>query len=227
MNYRELLIPGFILLAAIQYISTAIAAPEASPNIYKIELIDLKKRGECDSTKYTVTNLDSQSTITSHYFLNKQGQEVYTFTSSAIDPGEARTYDLNDMDALPPYFIGDVLIASTGEISGQILPFPPCGISITCTPELQFAAEIFKTYVCTATVTPEDLLQPLTITWYEWDAQQQEYRVIGIGEEVVLSWSTGGFHQFFITARNPVGIITVSNLVYVNGSAFYIPVTIK
>ena len=81
MNYRQLLIPGFILLAAIQYIPTVIAAPEASPDIYKIELIDLKKRGECDSTKCTITNLDTQSTITSHYFLNKQGSPIQHFRS--------------------------------------------------------------------------------------------------------------------------------------------------
>jgi hypothetical protein len=227
MKYHRLITPGLIFLIAIAYLPVVLAAASNNPSIYQVELFDLKKRGKCDSTKYTITNLDSQSIIPSHSFLNDEGQEVYGFTSSSISPGETRTYDLSSMDALPPYFIGDLRVTSTGEISGAVLPFPPCDLSIECSPELQNPGEINTIYTCKATVTPPDLLLPLTIFWYEWDAAQEENRIIGIGQEVALTWTTTGWHQFYVAAENPVGSITRRFLIYIDGSAFYLPILIK
>ena len=131
------------------------------------------------------------------------------------------------MDALFPFFRGDLKVASTGEISGAVLPFPPCYLSIECSPELQIIGEINTIYTCTATVTPQDLLLPLTITWHEWDAAQGENRIIRLGEKAELSWSTHGYHQLNVTAENPVGRITLISWVYINGSLIYLPVTPK
>ena len=96
--------------------------------------------------------------------------QVYEFESS-IEPGETKTYDLAEMDGLPHYFQGSVMVTSAGEITGTKLPFPPCGISIECSPEFPFTGKINTPYTCTATVTPEDALQPITITWIEWIAE--------------------------------------------------------
>jgi len=226
MKYRRLITPGLIFLIAIAYLPAVLAASGDRASIHQVELFNLKKRGDCDSSKYKITNLDPQAVLTRHSFLNDEGQEVYGFTSSSISPGESRTYDLSSMDGLHPFFSGDLQVASSGEISGAVLPFPPCDLSIECSPELQISAEINTIYTCTATVTPPDVLLPVTITWVEWDAAQGNNR-IRIGEEVDLSWTTTGWHQLFVTAENPVGRVNRLFWIYIDGSAFYIPVAIK
>jgi len=173
MKHRTTIIPIILILFTSIIIQVVLAAPgdNNSPNdVYRVELFDLKKRGSCDSTKYTITNIDSYRITTAHNFTDNDGLDVFTFNSN-IDYGETKTYDLGSMDSLPQYFVGDVLVASTGEITGTKLPFPPCGISIDGPPI--GSININTPYTFTATVSPEDTLLPITITWYEWNAETQ------------------------------------------------------
>jgi hypothetical protein len=227
MKFRNLVIPGLILLIATVYIQGGLAAPgdNNSPNdFYRVELFDLKKRGSCDSTKYTITNIDNYRITTAHNFTNNDGLDVFTFNSN-IDYGETKTYDLSSMDSLPQDFTGDVLVKSTGEITGTKLPFPPCGISIDGPP---FGSININTpYTFTATVTPEDALLPITITWYEWNAETQDWYIIGIGDSVELYWTTGGWKQLHVSAENSIGSVNVQVFIYVNLEQIFLPITIK
>lgn len=106
MKYRNLAILGLIILIASTVIPLGLASPGDNiliSSIYQVELFDLKKRGSCDSTKYTITNIDSFPITTSHYFTGKNGLEVLSF-NSYIDIGETKTYDLHSMDEVPLYF---------------------------------------------------------------------------------------------------------------------------
>lgn len=214
MKSRHIMIPSFLLIAAIILTPVVLAASDDATSPYEIKLTELKKRGECDSTKYTITNHESTDILTTHTFINSNSQEVYSFGDNLVNPGETKTYDLNEMDALLPGFRGDVRVTSSGVISGVVLPFPPCEIIIECTPEFPSPGDINTKYICTATVTPEDALLPITITWYEWDPIEGENRV-WYGEKVELSWTTPGYHQLDVTAENPVGSITVRILILI------------
>lgn len=227
MKHRILVILALIFLIAIVFIQVVLAAPgdnNSTSSIYQVELFDLKKRGSCDSTKYTITNIDSIPISTNHYFTTKGGLEVFSFNSH-IDIGETKTYDLGSMDMLPQDFFGDVLVASTGEITGTKLPFPPCDISIEG-PSIG-SININTPYTFTATVSPEDALLPITITWYEWISEQQDWHIIGIGDSVELSWTTGGWREVGVVAENSIGSVNVQVLIYVNTEEIYLPLTIK
>lgn len=227
MKHRNLVIPGLVLLIAIVCIPVVPAATgdKISPNaFYEVELFDIKKRGACDSTKYTITNVDTYLIETAHIFTNKDGAEVHRFDVS-IGLGETKTYDLGSMDLLPQDFVGDVLVLGTGEITGTKLHFPPCGISIDGPPI--GSININTPYTFIATVTPEDALLPITITWYEWISEQQDWHIIGIGNSVELSWTTGGGKQLHVSAENSIGSVNVQVLIYVNTEEIYLPLTIK
>ena len=175
MKQRNLVILGLILLIAIIFIQVALAAPGNTKEhdfIYEVNLFDLKKRGSCDSYKYTITNIDSYPITTNHSITTKGGPEVFSFDSQ-IDIGETKTYDLHNMDEVPQYVPVNVSVTSIGEITGTKLDFPPCDISIECSLEFPFIGKINTPYTCTATVTPEEALKPITITWYEWNAETE------------------------------------------------------
>lgn len=229
MKGRYLFILGIVFLIASLVIQVGFSAPEnifSADESYQVELSDLKKRGACDSTKYTVTNLESSITIqTSHYFTNNDGVQVYVFASS-IGPGETQTYDLASMDDLPKYFRGDVLVTSAGEISGNKLFFPPCGISIEGP---SFGnTKIDTSYTFTATVTPEDALLPITYTWYEY-GKPPIIHTNGIRDSVELSWTKSGLKQIFLYVENAVGSVNIRILVFIDAGfgRIYIPITIR
>jgi hypothetical protein len=230
MKKRNLVILGLIVLISSLFIRIALAAPRhtRAPNfIYEVKLFDLKKRGSCDSTKYTITNIDSNPITTNHTFNFSAGLQVYEFESS-IGPGETKTYDLAEMDGLPYYFQGSVTVTSAGEITGTKLDFPPCDISIECSLEFPIIGKINTPYTCTATVTPEDALKPITITWYAWNAETQDWHIIGIGDTVELSWTTGGWNQVIVIAQNSIGSVQVRLLILNDVSnLIFIPITIK
>ena len=132
------------------------------------------------------------------------------------------------MDEVPLYVPVNVSVTSIGEITGTKLDFPPCDISIECSLEFPFIGKINTPYTCTATVTPEEALKPITITWYEWNAETQNWNIIGIGDSVVLSWKTVGYKQVFVSAQNSIGSVQVRLLILIDGSKqIFIPITIK
>jgi hypothetical protein len=177
---------------------------------FEVDLYNLKKRGSCDSTKYTISNIDSNSIVTKHSVTNTDGDELYMFESS-IAQAETKTYDLFDMDLLPSGFIGNVLVEGTGEMIGELLPFPPCDITVEG-PDFWDN----RSYTFTARVSPEDVLLPLTITWYEWNSETQDWEIIGVGEEIEVSWKKGGYYVVYVIAENEVGSTSVSFWVYVD-----------
>lgn len=129
------------------------------------------------------------------------------------------------MEGLLPGFMGNVRVASIGIISVEVLPFPPCELTIECIPKFPFPGEINTIYRCTATVSPEDTLLPITITWANYDPVNGENR-IQFGEKVELSWNVGGYYQMFVSAENPIGRIRTVVLVYINGLfEVYLPLT--
>jgi len=227
MKSRYLVIPGLILLIAVVFIQVVYAAPGENnrPNgRYEVEFYDLKKRGTCDSTKYIITNLESSITIqTSHYFTNGDSVQEYVFASS-IGPSETQTFDLASLDDLPENFSGDVLITSTGEISGTVLPFPPCDISIEGT----LIGEINTLYTFTANVYPPEALLPITYSWYEY-GKPPIIHTNGISDSVELSWTTGGWKQIFVNAKNSMGSITGRFLVFIDlgSDRIFIPITMR
>jgi hypothetical protein len=164
MRARNLLIPGIIFLVAIQVIQAAFPAPgkaNSSKNLFLVELTDLKKRGDCDSTKYKITKIDSANTINTHQsFSDSAGEKVYEFTSS-LEPGETHTYDLADMDDLSQYFWAIVTVTSVGEITGEVLPSPVCWV----TTEGPLVVEVNKTYTFTGTAHPPEAQLPITYIW--------------------------------------------------------------
>ena len=69
MKHRTTTISVIIILLISIISQVGLAAPgdNNSPNdFYRVELFGLKKRGSCDSTKYTITNIDWTRIDTSH-----------------------------------------------------------------------------------------------------------------------------------------------------------------
>ena len=229
MKLRLIFISKLIILIGFIFGTGMLAVPwdkSATNASNEVKLFDLKKKGSCDSTKYTISNIDVNPIITQHSITNKDGIEVYRFESS-LGQGESKTYNLFDMVILPPGFVGDAFVQGTGKITGEILPFPPCGISIDEPP--LGSIKINTPYTFTAIISPEDVLLPININWYEWMPNQNDWHVIGIGDSVELMWSEDGWKEICVGAANAVGSITNHLNLHIDGGTeqIYIPITLK
>ena len=183
------------------------------PNfVYEIELNDLWSDGSCYSDSYEITNLsDIDTANTTHYFYAKGSSTPWlTYQDpEVLPPSESKIYDLADFPSLDN-FHGDLIVASTQPISGVILPFPPCDITITGPSEGAAGNE----YTFTANVSPDDAALPITYTWTVTDFLPI-VNSRGITDSIDLIWSSSGWKQVTVTAENSRGSKEVTALLFI------------
>ena len=210
MKRRNLYIIGSIILVSaflIQFGFEAHAISNSPDAFYIEELYGLRKDGNCNSSTYSLLNLGWNYAYTSHsYFEEGSENSITTYVDPvSIQPGGTRQYDLTLIPGIPEGFTGYVIVSSTEPITGTILPFPPCEISLSG----PNSGLTNISYTFTANVTPNDAEIPITYTWNATNLSSLT-NPNGISDSEEFSWLTSGLKEIVVTAENTLGIATQS-----------------
>ena len=222
------MISSLVILITVSSMQTITISPESlrlASETYEIELHDIKNNDEaCYSSSYTVTNMSETDAAQSmhHFYPQGSGTAILIYQDPALlVPLETRTYHLDEITGLPIDFIGHVLVESNQPITGEVLPFPPCDISVDAPSNVK--TNIIYTF--TANITPEEASVPITYTWYATDLQPVTHSS-GVSDSVELSWTTSGWKQIRVTTKNSRGSATIYiNLWITDAEQIYLPIT--
>jgi hypothetical protein len=216
----------FILLVSISFIQTGFAAQYPiyqHSEDYEIELFDLWNDGTCYSSSYSITNMSSNDPayITHYFYIADSDTLILTYQDPLpLSPVEIRIYDLAAIPGLPTNYLGYAVVTSDQPISGEVLPFPPCEISLSVYRKTQ------TIYTFTANIKPEDALLPITYIWIATD-NQPVIHTSGISDSVDFIWAKSGWKHISITAENSRGILTIYIWIFIDSFKMFLPITVN
>lgn len=229
MNKQSRVLLGLILLIPYLLFSlgdSKFSFKDSPSDVYTIELDDFWSLGNCYSTSYSITNLsDVDPTPTTHYFYqDNSSNPVLTYQDpETIPPGGTKIYDPATIPNLPTNFHGYVIVAAAQPISGEILPFPPCDITLT----VQSSGVVGTEYTLTADVTPENAALPITYTWVVTDFLPI-VNTGGITDTIKLSWPSSGWKQIWVNAENSRGSAQINGLLFImDPPRVYLPIILE
>ncbi len=227
MKHLFHMISSLIILITASSMQTITISPESirlpSEN-YEIELHGLQNDETCYSSSYAVTNMSETDAAqsTHHFYPQGSGTAILIYQDPALlVPLETRTYHLDEITGLPLDFYGYVLVESNQPITGEVLPFPPCDISVDAPSNVK--TNILYTF--TANITPEEAAVPITYIWYATDLQPVTHSS-GVSDSVELSWTTSGWKQIRVYAKNSRGSATIYIYLWItDAEQIYLPIT--
>ena len=177
-----------------------------------------------EDLSYSVQNLSTTSdAATTHIIRYHDGTNIDA-KNFIIARGEKRTFSIKDFIQNAGNY--DILITSTEEISGVVLPRPPVSISLAG-PESGRIRQ-YNRFVAIATNPYEDPSTPISYTWFIAPPAIQITQTDGLSNTLVISWTTPGMNNISVWAKNEGGVSgTTSQYITILSYDVYLPDIMK